>query len=1084
MLHLVDGLQLPPAKIGHESIREYEARQDDEEGTSLPLPAVQSLSSPPSSPIRARESRRPRKNVIHSSSSEIEIQESSEIQETQQQTQEEDSRQSQTRQGGGEHNSIEVRVSEASSSFKAGYTFIQLSSSAQETQEAYDPSSYNAFATSSKDQEQDSALGLSSPIDDSQETFHDAFESVIPDSQDFQASASFIPGGTDSAEISGTTTESQAQSQPGTGTQILISAETFVIPESDPTDSQSQDPYVSHFPHSFQPAEHPATADTPSNPPRKGSAVSTRSSDQQHMMADSSREGTPKMGLRDGSRARSEVPSSSIREKLRNIRGASITKDNEESRRQNQSMTRSMDFADAPAKSIEDVMPPLLESIEKTASVPGSLNGDSLPISEPMITVLSEDGSIRSVDAPHSKFMSPRSHMLPISQAPPIPLPLARPHRTVAIHSTPQFSSREHAIILPMEGKAQDQYRNWIKDSREKGFITKYLSRPPTHKSHSEDLQNRMSILVERLKGVCFHTDLDISEDIQTQQEQSAEAEAQWAENASSKFYFLGQLLQYCRDLSMHIIILASEGRPLDIIETYLKGKHVSCSRAGGLTTTYPYHTNLQITLLSTSDDSGNLYPTRPIMAIAFDSSYRAAHPRLQDERTGWANIPILHLLVSNSVEHIEKCLPSTLKGLERLWLLAKIAKRLSPHVGLFANDRPLIPDDPTHADIVQAKRGLQVSQTQRIVQLIMYGLTSGSLNGTLNQMVNPDLPLIESDQSLEPSEPTMPVPSSVMSSRPGTPANQKRLLDGEEESRSGTPKRQRLTPLADITHISDSMKDGSSQAESLRQSLKAAEQRQNEDARRMNDLEASLASVQKELQDHISSLSKLQHRYESISKSRHELRKEGDKLKSNLATSEQRLEKQTIDIAKMRDERATFQEELRFAREALKGEATTTTVAELELARVEIAKLVKEKSDQTKTIENIRKDFEFTRQQYQMASTSAAEMANANSQLETQIASLKIQLTAKDMKDMNLKDENVQHRARVEQLERQMKVNEKILMKKDEELRMRGTRGRGVATRASSAQPGSPKPSRASSPAPGVLAVAGPRGSALRYER
>ena len=191
-----------------------------------------------------------------------------------------------------------------------------------------------------------------------------------------------------------------------------------------------------------------------------------------------------------------------------------------------------------------------------------------------------------------------------------------------------------------------------------------------------------------------------------------------------------------------------------------------------------------------------------------------------------------------------------------------------------------------------------------------------------------------------------------------------------------------------------------------------------------------------------------------------------------------------------LKDQRKALQEELNAARTALKEGAGTT--GDLETAREQVRQLEKEKTSLEKSNANMKKDFEFTRQQYQNASTVAADSASQVMDLESEITTLKSAASdeKRKLRETNFSNDRERYLAHIQQLQGEVASRDAILQRKEEELKTI-KRGRGVATRASSVQPGSPRMggigaaapgSRGSSPVPGLLSVG--RMSALRHER
>lgn len=300
--------------------------------------------------------------------------------------------------------------------------------------------------------------------------------------------------------------------------------------------------------------------------------------------------------------------------------------------------------------------------------------------------------------------------------------------------------------------------------------------------------------------------------------------------------------------------------------------------------------------------------------------------------------------------------------------------------------------------------------------------------------------------------------------------------------------KRQRLTPAAESTHISDSIRDSQSQVENLRQALRKAEHDAAEEKKARITAEVESADKAKLLEDISRSLGELQTRYETRMKSSHQLKKDNQKLQHEKEVIEKRQEKLLSDIAAVREQERKTKVELAEAREALV--AGGGSVAELELYKAEVRRLTEKNSSLERSAANTRKDFEFTRSHYQEASTAAADLARQNAELGTQNADLTRRASdeKRRLNEVNYKTDLEQHLARILELELVLKNREVMLQRKEEELKAL-KKGRGVATRGSSVQPSSPRPagSRGGSPAPGLLGSGihtGNRASALRNER
>ena len=181
------------------------------------------------------------------------------------------------------------------------------------------------------------------------------------------------------------------------------------------------------------------------------------------------------------------------------------------------------------------------------------------------------------------------------------------------------------------------------------------------------------------------------------------------------------------------------------------------------------------------------------------------------------------------------------------------------------------------------------------------------------------------------------------------------------------------------------------------------------------------------------------------------------------------------------------LQKEFAAVREEIK--AGGGDAAALETAREAARTLLAKNTMLGKSLENTRKDFEFTRSQYQNASNKASELAAQVNELEEENAVLGKQASdeKRRLKELNFEVSTARHLAKINQLELEVTSRDKVLRKVEEENRQL-KRNRGVQTRGSSVQPpGSPAldghggrtRSRQGSPAPGTFAPN--RGSLLR---
>lgn len=211
-----------------------------------------------------------------------------------------------------------------------------------------------------------------------------------------------------------------------------------------------------------------------------------------------------------------------------------------------------------------------------------------------------------------------------------------------------------------------------------------------------------MNGVLEQLGNVTTHPDLNMIDHIRYS-ESDLEQEASWGEYSSSKFLLLGYLLQLASDRDLHFVVMVQTSKLLEILERYLLGK--------GLTYTRPRHemgpgTDLELSMAKDSLSFG-IQTTRsdgvvqtckpPSVIIALDRSFNAQTPSVEHMRTTYARnghlLPAIRLLISNSGEHIEHCLPDV-PSLQRLRLLIHHTTHLLDAVGDLQDDALNVQED------------------------------------------------------------------------------------------------------------------------------------------------------------------------------------------------------------------------------------------------------------------------------------------------------------------------------------------------------------------------------------------------------
>ncbi|KIV92818.1 hypothetical protein PV10_04084 [Exophiala mesophila] len=686
--------------------------------------------------------------------------------------------------------------------------------------------------------------------------------------------------------------------------------------------------------------------------------------------------------------------------------------------------------------------------------------------------------------------------------------------------TVPIVGPAQYCLALPAEGKVQSTYFDIMKAKRK--VISKFINRHEAigsgngspNRTHQ---RNDIVELVQRLHDTTTHIDLGLP-GFSTQYSLDSQEHAAYANYAGSKFSFLGHLVDVLKPVECTIVVMAQSGPIQDLLEQYLTMKHVSIKRHHPLSPSESpgserSTSEFEVELVSTVTSYDVTLRRKPPLIIAFDASFDAQDPRVRRMRTVYSNrnnqlIPVLHLLVANSSEHVDLCIPKSMPSPLRLKLLLRATWQARPNLGGKVTYIPNASDGPDGRpiDMADFQRAVRKSPERKLVMLAnLIARAAVSLDfdshwpfttmPKLELSEAEEIPIISSGFTSVAETPREPLVSQAEMplSRADTPSGKKRLLDVDVPQLLS--KRQRLTPTP-LRETVEGAATPLSQAESLRDIV----------SRLQADLllEKTARKKAEEERDEVKGLldqwkrdhANLQRRYEKRVKQSHELTDNNKKLMQTIENNKSRQTKAAEDITTFKEKVKGLQEELTKARDEIKAGGGDGAL--LEVAREEARTLLAKKIHLEKSLENTRKDFEFTRQQYQNASNKAVELSNQVRDLEEQASKLSQEASTEKrrLKETNFQETIKRHTAKVQALELENRARDSILKKLEEENRQL-KKSRGVQTRGSSVQPpGSPSMdvpgrgtrSRQGSPAPGLLGqhhgTGTNRGSLLRHER
>ncbi|MCJ1245688.1 hypothetical protein MMC30_002892 [Trapelia coarctata] len=729
-------------------------------------------------------------------------------------------------------------------------------------------------------------------------------------------------------------------------------------------------------------------------------------------------------------------PAPSLREKLRNLRAASA--------------------AEALARR---------QSLEASPAVQTTKSPSVIPELSPKGEVGDSRIEVRAIDIPRPQ--RPSGPHTPIN---PSKLHLHNEISQLPIEHAlekPKLGLMEYVVPLPLPARVKDQYVQLL--DYYKTPIQMFQETPGI----DDTLTTTIQTLINRLNHVTTHIDLD-NDTTLTQQDVTPEMQVMWAIDSSAKFLFLQYLVRFMRGQDCHVVIIAEGGRLLDLLEVFLQGLRVGYNRPDNSSISVSDNVlgGMQISLLATGEDSTSTLSKSPTLVIAFDASFDSNNPDIEAVRNFMLNAgqyaPVVHLLVYASAEHIIRCIPRSVQGLDRLKAVLNCVSQNSEEIG------KLTPDE---------------YNPRAAAEEVAAFVKAGSLpyQWTVFPIRALAIDMATEDMSRQTSS------STQSEAKHGSEVNEAGMSTGKRplsttEDKYTPEKRQRTVPGPEVTHISDSMTQSTAQSAQaasqtiveLQFALQQAE-KDNEDLKGVHGneekkLQTTLHSTQQQLQEYFNALSGLQDRYEERNNQYHALRHEKDDLLAAAASSDRKREALIAENTKLKNERKALDEQLNQARAALQT-STNPQIAHLEGISAANRALTQERDSLEKRLASMTRDFDFTRQQYQLASSAAAEAASRVSDLESENEILRKKASGEMVK---AKQMTVQMALALQQADMEKAEAENAEMK---ELLRKKERGRGVVTRTGSVAPksprlgGSPGRSRQGSKAPGSRGVSPVRG-------
>ena len=244
---------------------------------------------------------------------------------------------------------------------------------------------------------------------------------------------------------------------------------------------------------------------------------------------------------------------------------------------------------------------------------------------------------------------------------------------------------RDMEFVIPLNviPRTRDLYVSTI------NYYRRHVQSIMQEPSPNQDTIEKIKQMLTRASQNTTHVDLTHESDDPSQQMVDPEDEAAWAVSNSQKFQFLqdlfGALLR--ADKACCFAIVARPGKLMEILEKFLQGSKVTYQRLDTRTRSKrEIQECFEVFLLPSGEEGASLTARRADFVVAFDSSFNAQDQQVEAFRakSRYKNqpSPIFHLLVHNSAEHIEHCIPRDIDDVRRLRMIVGYILSLKKEVG------------------------------------------------------------------------------------------------------------------------------------------------------------------------------------------------------------------------------------------------------------------------------------------------------------------------------------------------------------------------------------------------------------------
>lgn len=249
------------------------------------------------------------------------------------------------------------------------------------------------------------------------------------------------------------------------------------------------------------------------------------------------------------------------------------------------------------------------------------------------------------------------------------------------------LEENQFIIPLPLIASVRDTYGQTLRNNKQSrlDFV---------ENENDVNAATDIDVMLDELEKICDHLDL-IDNDYATQRKEPLDIQARYAETVSTKCIFIAELIMEMRKADKHLVILSRPGRMTEILEALLI-RHEFSSTDGAANHYFDSRMDgsLQITLIELGSNLQNEQKWGPAsLVVVFSSSSELNELSALRENPGKPLAPVVSLVVTHSIEHLNLCIDKGIPSNDRYLLLVDYLSQIQEEVGKLGPEYPSPPE-------------------------------------------------------------------------------------------------------------------------------------------------------------------------------------------------------------------------------------------------------------------------------------------------------------------------------------------------------------------------------------------------------